>query len=133
MWLLGLLLSVSAMGCGENQGELKKASRVVDGDLFGHWESRSGSSLVLRADGKFSAKSLHTDYVEGAGIKVVSEETVEGAGAWTLGDYGAGPEVDLRFVGGGSVTLRVATLDGDKVIWAWVGDGDQSVLEKQDS
>ncbi|MEV6164319.1 hypothetical protein AB0L71_20745 [Streptomyces sp. NPDC052052] len=106
---------------------------MIGGELVGHWESRSGSSLVLRADGQFSAKPLHTDYVEGAGIKVVSEETVEGVGKWTLADYGAGHEVDLRFTGGGSVTLWVASLDGVKVMWAWVGDGESSVLKKQDS
>ncbi|MFJ6013266.1 hypothetical protein [Streptomyces sp. NPDC092952] len=130
VWLLGLLFSVSVVGCG-SQSRLGKAKHVVEGDLSGRWTSRSGSSLVLGADGKFSAESLNSSYTKGAGIKVVAEETVEGSGSWTFGDYGAGPKVDLRFTGGGVLTLYVAALDGDTVMWAWVDDGGQSVLEKQ--
>ncbi|MFF2012462.1 hypothetical protein ACFVWY_25730 [Streptomyces sp. NPDC058195] len=132
VWLLFLLVPLSVVGCG-TPSRLEKAMHVVDSDLSGHWTSRSGSSLVLRADGKFSAESLNSSYTKGAGIKVVAEETVEGSGSWTFGDYGAGPEVDLDFSGGGGLTLRVAALDGDTVMWAWVGDGDQSVLEKRGS
>ncbi|MGY4905778.1 hypothetical protein [Streptomyces sp. 900116325] len=105
---------------------------MTKSELSGVWQSENGSSLTLKKDMRFTAKHLNSSYVEGRGVKVIAKEVVEGTGEWFSGDYSSGTTVTLYFSHGGNVTLTAASLDGDTVLWAWVGDGDTSILRKKD-
>ncbi|MGY5032566.1 hypothetical protein ACWC9U_17035 [Streptomyces sp. 900116325] len=115
-------------GCGNN---LEDVSGVTKGELSGVWQGGNGSSLALKENMKFTAKRLNTSYTEGSGVKVIAEEVVEGTGEWISGDYSPGTTVDLYFTRGGVATLTAASLNGDTVLWAWVGDGDAAILRKK--
>ncbi|MGW3829188.1 hypothetical protein ACWEAF_45210 [Streptomyces sp. NPDC005071] len=126
---LALLVVMAIAGCGNR---LEEVRGVTKGELSGVWQGENGSSAALKGNMKFTAKHLNTDYEEGPGVKVIAEEVVEGTGEWFSGDYSSGTIVRLRFSHGGGATLTAASLNGETVLWAWVGDGDASILRKKD-
>ncbi|MDF6043491.1 hypothetical protein LRD69_15400 [Streptomyces sp. JH14] len=123
------MVTMAVAGCGNN---LDDVSGVTKSELSGVWQGENGSSLTLKENMTFTAKRLNTSYTEGSGVKVIAEEVVEGAGEWFSGDYSSATTVDLHFTRGGGATLTAASLNGDTVLWAWVGDGDAAILRKKD-
>lgn len=121
--------AVLVSACGAPPA-LEDVGSVKRSELIGTWRGEGGAVLVLGDDGKFGANSLNTSYVDGAGVEVISKEVIKGKGDWVFGDYGSGWMVDLSFKLGGGVSLRVASLEGSKILWAWVGDGEQYILRK---
>ncbi|MFC8239251.1 hypothetical protein [Streptomyces sp. NPDC057284] len=128
--VLTLLVALVVAGCGASN-HLEEVRGVTKGELSGVWQGENGSSLTLKNNMEFTAKRLNTDYEEGLGVKVLAEEVVEGTGKWFSGDYSSGTIVRLRFSHGGGATLTAASLNGETVIWAWVGDGEASILRKK--
>ncbi|WP_406099718.1 hypothetical protein [Streptomyces sp. NBC_01013] len=106
---------------------------VKRSELIGTWRGKAGAVLVLGSDGKFEASSLNTSYTGGAGVEVISKEVIKGKGEWVFGDYGDGWMVDLSFTSGGSASLLAASLKGEKILWAWVRDGEQFILRRSES
>ncbi|PZT74957.1 hypothetical protein DNK56_08170 [Streptomyces sp. AC1-42W] len=63
-------------------------------------------------------------------MHVESKEVVSGTGEWGFGYYSKDWMVDLWFESSGGATLYVASVDGEKVIWAWVGDGKPFIMRR---
>ncbi|MFF5334315.1 hypothetical protein [Streptomyces sp. NPDC013181] len=128
--VISALLFVVATSACATSPHLDDVDSVKESDLLGAWKGVGGSVLILKSGNKFEAHSLKTSYTAGAGVHVESEEVVSGAGEWAFGHYSKDWMVDLWFEPGGSATLYVASDDGEKVIWAWVGDGEPFVMRR---
>ncbi|MGW6708871.1 hypothetical protein ACWGDE_28830 [Streptomyces sp. NPDC054956] len=130
---LGCLFAVTwtVAGCSlADAPALPEAKDVRKEQLVGSWGDGYGSDLTLREDGTFAAQKLRTSFTPGEGAKSLGKELVAGEGRWSFGDYGAGPEVNINFTGGGVATLKVVEKDKVKVLSAWVGDGESVLLTK---
>ncbi|MFD7026833.1 hypothetical protein ACFWAR_02215 [Streptomyces sp. NPDC059917] len=126
-----LVVTWTVAGCGFGDAPpLKKAQSVQRKELVGSWQGDYAAFLTLREDGTFAAVKLHTSFTKGAGIKILGKELLEGSGTWSFGEYGAGPEVNIDFAGGGGATLKVVQKGEVRVLSAWVGDGDSALLVK---
>lgn len=126
--VLMFVVAISACGASSN---LDEVSDVGEADLVGTWSGPHGSVLVLKSGKRFEAHSLRTSYTAGAGVHVESKEVVSGTGKWAFGRYTKDWVINLWFESSGSATLYIASVDGEKVIWAWVGDGDSFILKKR--
>ncbi|MFE2163935.1 hypothetical protein ACFXB3_02450 [Streptomyces sp. NPDC059447] len=126
-----IVVTCAATGCGfVDSPPLQEAHDVRREQLVGFWHDDHGAVLTLEEDGTFTAEKLRTSFTQGEGIKVLGKELVEGRGSWTSGDYGSGPEIDIRFTGGGGATLKIVEKDKERVLSTWIGDGDSALLTK---
>ncbi|MCG7523267.1 hypothetical protein MHW47_02200 [Streptomyces sp. OfavH-34-F] len=125
-----LMFVVATSACGTSS-HLDEVSDVTQADLVGTWRGADESLLILKGGERFEARSLKTSYTAGAGVHVESKEVVSGTGKWAFGHYTKDWVINLWFESSGSATLFIASADGEKVIWAWVGDGDSFILKKR--
>lgn len=123
-----------ASACGSTPA-LGDVSSVDESEIIGSWRGEDGGAavLVLEKGGRFSANSLNTSHTGGAGVEVISKELIKGKGEWSLDDYADEWVVNLRFESGGTATLRVATRKRELVLWAYVGDGESSIIRRPES
>ncbi|MFD7560050.1 hypothetical protein ACFV9E_36800 [Streptomyces sp. NPDC059835] len=131
LWLMALVAAVSGCGLTDGPPQIADVTEVQRPELIGAWSDAQDGGVTLNDDGTFSATKLKGKPVEGAGVKMLGEDLMEGSGKWESSDAGSGPRVDLMFSGGGTLAFRVKAQDGAKVLTNRIGDVGTSVLKKK--
>ncbi|MFZ3473824.1 hypothetical protein ACODT3_07070 [Streptomyces sp. 4.24] len=129
-WFAMAVCTISGCAVLERDPYLPPAHDVPKGEVVGSWQGDGDAVLTFQEDGGFSSQRLHTRFTEGAGVKVLGKELIEGSGTWNISDFGSGSEVRLYFTGGGSATLSVVVKETENALSTWIDDGDYALLTK---